>query len=158
LGHHGDVTSIAQVLATCADGAGTTPVIAVAGNHDADGDADKLIRAHALAGGPGVTLATLGGEHVAGVRVAGVHVGRTSGWVGATRREQPAAAAGGDEPLVLISHYPVLSLATTVSDEGFPYPGDLLDRRELAARVSARGAPTVAIGGHVHARATLAQG
>jgi hypothetical protein len=59
---------------------------------------------------------------------------------------------------VLISHYPALSLAEPVSGAGFPYPGDLLDRRELARRLAVRAAPTLVVGGHVHARAARAEG
>lgn len=177
LAHHGDVDSLAQVLAACAHA--SAPVLVVAGNHDVDGDADRLARAHeqavvparslaAAATGetrhrvaderPAVTLATPAGETQAGIRVAGVHVGETAGWFGARLRELPDPAAWGDEPLVLISHYPVLSLAVPVSEQGLPYPGDLLDRRELADPLIARPAPTLVIGGHVHARATLVEG
>jgi len=85
-------------------------------------------------------------------------VGATHGWFGARLRELPDAAAWGQEPLVLLSHYPALSLATAVCDEGFPYPGDLRDRRELAALLGARRAPTLVLGGHVHARASRAEG
>ncbi|HZV74275.1 MAG TPA: metallophosphoesterase [Conexibacter sp.] len=161
LAHHGDVGSLAQVLAACTRA--SAPVLVVAGNHDVDGDADRLARAHALAAAPGlsagaVSLATAAGELRDGVRVAGVHVGETAGWFGARLRALPDPAAWGEQPLVLISHYPVLSLATAVSEEGFPYPGDLLDRRDLAGLLAARPAPTLVVGGHVHARATLADG
>jgi calcineurin-like phosphoesterase family protein len=156
LAHHGDLGSCSAVLAACAHA--SAPVLVVAGNHDVDGDADRLARAQELAGAPGVALASGAGVSCAGVRVAGVHVGETAGWFGARLRRLPDVEAWGEEPVVLISHYPVLSLATRLSEQGFPYPGDLLDRRELAGLLIERTAPTLAIGGHVHARATLADG
>ncbi len=161
LTHHGEVGALVEVLRRCGDA--RAPVLVVSGNHDADGDADRLRRAHALVTAHGraagvVRLATLTGDLYAGVRVAGVHVGETAGWFGARLREQPDPAAWGGEPVVLISHYPALSLAQPVSDAGFPYPGDLLDRRELAHALIARTAPTLVIGGHVHARAACAEG
>jgi len=161
LAHQGELGALAQVLATCAEA--TAPVLVVAGNHDVDGDGDRLVRAYALATAHGrtpsrVRLADPAGELHAGVLVAGVHVGATHGWFGASLRELPDPAAWGEEPLVLVSHYPALSLASSVSDAGFPYPADLLDRRELAALLRARAAPTLVLGGHVHARASRAEG
>jgi calcineurin-like phosphoesterase family protein len=156
LTHHGDLGSLAAVLTACTRA--SAPVLVVAGNHDVDGGADQLACAHALAEAPGVALASGAGVSCAGVRVAGVHVGELAGWFGARLQRLPDAAAWSGEPVVLISHYPVLSLAERVSEQGFPYPGDLLDRRELAGLLMERSAPTLAIGGHVHARATLADG
>jgi predicted phosphodiesterase len=161
LAHQGELGALAQVLETCARA--SAPVLVVSGNHDVDGDGDRLVRAHALATAHGraagrVRLADPAGEIYAGVLVAGVHVGATHGWFGARLRELPDPARWGGEPLVLASHYPALSLAAAVSDAGFPYPGDLVDRRELAALLRARRAPTLVIGGHVHARASRAEG
>jgi predicted phosphodiesterase len=161
LAHHGELGALAQVLSACARASAS--VLVVGGNHDVDGAGDRLVRAHALVTAHGrsasrVRLADPAGELHAGVLVAGVHVGATHGWFGARLRELPDPAAWGELPLVLISHYPALSLAGQVSGEGFPYPGDLLDRRELAALLRARRAPTLVIGGHVHARATRAEG
>ncbi len=161
LTHQGELGALAQVFSTCARASAS--VLVVSGNHDVDGDGDRLVRAHALATAHGrtaggVRLADPAGEVHAGLLVAGVHVGATHGWFGASLRELPDPAAWGDDPLVLISHYPALSLATSLSDAGFPYPADLLDRRELAALLRARRAPTLVLGGHVHARASRAEG
>jgi len=161
LAHQGELGALAQVLETCARASAS--VLVVGGNHDVDGDVDRLVRAHALAtahgrAASGVRLADPAGELHARVLVAGVHVGATHGWFGARLRELPDPAHWGEEPLVLISHYPALSLATSLSDAGFPYPADLVDRRELAALLRARRAPTLVLSGHVHARAARAEG
>jgi predicted phosphodiesterase len=161
LAHQGELGALAQVLETCARA--SAPVLVVGGNHDVDGDGDRLVRAHALATAHGraasrVQLAEPAGERHAGVLVAGLHVGATHGWFGARLRELPDPTHWAQEPLVLVSHYPALSLATSLSDAGFPYPGDLTDRCELAALLRARPAPTLVLSGHVHARAARAEG
>jgi predicted phosphodiesterase len=155
LSHHGDEESLIAVLAWCT-GVGV-PVLVVSGNHDVVGDPGRFERAIWRADARGVALASLHGEIIGGVRVAGVYVGDTDGWFGASLAALPETEAWGDHPVVLISHYPVLSLATQVSDQGFPYPGDLLDRQSLEDMLSDREAPTVVVGGHVHARASRAE-
>jgi len=157
LTHHGEPGALVEVLRRCGDA--SAPVLVVSGNHDVDGDADCLGRAYELAGvSDRVTLASGTGVACDGVRVAGVHVGETIGWFGARLRRLPNVAAWGEEPVVLISHFPALSLASIVAREGFPYPGDLRDRGVLAHALLARTAPTLVVGGHVHARATLTEG
>lgn len=156
LSHHGEDEALVQTLQACA-GAGV-PVLVVSGNHDLAGDALRLDRAVASAAVQNVALASLAGTAHEGIRVAGVQVGATDGWFGASLRELPDAAAWGSEPVLLISHYPLLSLASLLCDNGFPYPGDLLDRAELADRLRHRPGPTVVVGGHVHARAAAAAG
>jgi predicted phosphodiesterase len=155
LSHHGEEDSIIAVLRCCAYVG--VPVLAVSGNHDVAGDEQRFARAHWRADPRDVALATTGGEIHGGVRVAGVQVGDTEGWFAARLRSVPDTIEWGDEPVVLIGHYPVLSLAADVSAAGLPYPGDLVDRQILANRLLARAAPTVAVGGHVHARASRSE-
>lgn len=153
LSHHGDGRSANTVLRRC--GGLDVPVVVASGNHDAGGDESSL-GWQVVA--DGVELASPTGSVYAGVLVAGVHVGSTSGWFGARLGELPDTSAWPDEPVVLVSHYPALSHAAEVSDRGLPYPGDLVDRQDLADRLLARDAPTVVVGGHVHARASRAEG
>lgn len=154
--HHGDVESLARVLSAFA-GAGT-PALAVSGNHDVVEDPNLLERALEQAAIDGVTLATAMGTPHREIRVAGVHVDASEGWFGVRLREPPDSAGWGSEPVLLVSHYPVLSLASKVTASGFPYPGDLTDRAEIAKRLGARSAPTIVLSGHIHARASVAQG
>jgi predicted phosphodiesterase len=154
--HHGDEESLVSVLRCCAHA--SVPVLVVAGNHDIAADSRSLIRAHWRAGVHGVELATSAGELFTDVRVAGVHVGDAHGWFCARLAALPEPANWGQDPVVLLSHYPALSLAAEVAANGFPYPGDLIDRSALADRLLAREAPTVVLGGHVHARASRTQG
>jgi len=156
LAHNGDADSIEAVLTACA--AATAPVLVVAGNHDVAADADALVHAHSRANVADVALASPHGIVHDGIRLAGVHVGAAEGWFRARLRELPDLRAWGDALVVLVSHYPLLSLASLISDAGLPYPGDLLDRRACAALLAGRAAPTIVIGGHVHARATVSDG
>lgn len=154
--HHGDVDSLTRVLRALAGA--SAPALAVSGNHDVVDDPHLLERALERAAVEGVALATAAGSSYGDMQVAGVHVDASEGWFGVRLRELPDAAAWGSEPVLLISHYPALSLATTVTECGFPYPGDLIDRAELADRLRARSAPTIVVSGHVHARASVAEG
>jgi hypothetical protein len=130
----------------------------VAGNHDITDDPERLARALDLAQAPNVWLAEPEGRVHDGVQVAGVHVGESDAWFAARLRAVPPAGAWGPEPLLLISHYPVLSLAGEISARGLPYPGDLLDRDELAERLLGHPAPVLVVGGHIHARASASRG
>lgn len=154
--HHGDIDSIAHTLQALASAG--APVLVVSGNHDVSDDVGLLERALEHADVEGVALASETGSLVGGVRVAGMHVDASEGWFGVRARELPDVAAWAADPVLLISHYPALSLATPITASGFPYPGDLLDRDELADRLGARCAPTVVVSGHVHARACATEG
>jgi predicted phosphodiesterase len=156
LAHNGDFESLSAVLSACHDA--IAPVVIAVGNHDVSVTTDALAQATERAGAPGATLASVAGTVIDGVRVAGVHVGETDGWFRPRLRALPDPDTWGTETVVLVSHYPVLSLATIVSDAGLAYPGDLLDRSELEAALAARPEPTIVIGGHVHARATRTDG
>jgi hypothetical protein len=114
------------------------------------------VAADGVAGG-GVLLADPAGVVLGGVRLAGIHVA-PGGWFGARAVAPPDVDAWGDEPTVLLSHFPLLSHAQRLADRGMPYPGDLLGRAEIAVRLKARAASTVVLSGHIHARDTLADG
>jgi Icc-related predicted phosphoesterase len=154
--HHGDLDSLAHALSAL--GTASAPVLVVSGNHDVVDDQRLLERALTHAAIQGVALATGEGSPHGEMRVAGVHVDASEGWFGVRLREPPDTVAWSSEPVLLISHYPVLSLASAVTASGFPYPGDLVDRAEIAERLSARSAPTVVLSGHIHARASVAEG
>lgn len=154
--HHGDVDSLAHVLSELAGA--SAPALAVSGNHDVVEDSHLLERALEQAAVAGVALATPEGFTHGDLRLAGVHVDASEGWFGVRLREPPEIDAWGGEPVLLVSHYPVLSPATEVTASGFPYPGDLVDRAQIAGLLGARSAPTVVLSGHIHARASLAEG
>ncbi len=73
-------------------------------------------------------------------------------------RQAPRAATWGDAPVLLGSHFPVLSRAQVVRAAGLPYAGDLVNRERVAAPLLARAAPTVVVCGHLHVREGVADG
>jgi hypothetical protein len=80
------------------------------------------------------------------------------GWFRARAQAPPAVGAWGEEPVVLLSHYPLLSHALRLSCLGMPYPGDVLGRAEIAEALGNRPGPTVVLSGHIHARDSIAAG
>jgi DNA repair exonuclease SbcCD nuclease subunit len=150
LADRGDRESIGQVLEACQEA--SAPVLVVAGNHDMAGDPLRLERVRETLGLSGVASARCEGI-VVGVRIAGVHVGQTDRCLEARLRELPQTVAWDREPVVLLSHYPALSLSSSLSARGLRYPGDLLDRQQLADLLIVRPAPTIVVSGHLHARA-----
>lgn len=156
LAHGGDVGALAAVVEVCRDC--SAPVVIVAGNHDVAPDEGALRRAVDTAAAPrDILLSALGFMHH-GIRVAGVSVAETDGWFGARLQELPPSGAWGADAVVLVSHFPLLSRAALLSEHGFPYPGDLLDRSDAANALLCRPAPTVVLSGHIHARDSHAQG
>ena len=133
------------------------PVLVVAGNHDVDGRA-PFAGAVARAAGARVALATPTGERHRGVCLAGIHVGSAEGLMRSRVEQAPDLTAWGAEPVVLASHYPLLSHAASLTTNGLPHPGDLVDRAALARPLIERAAPTIVVSGHVHARLVAVEG
>jgi predicted phosphodiesterase len=144
----GDLESIAHVLGALGD----VPVVAVTGNHDVE-EGEGLL---AAAVRDGAQLAQPAGVVRGGLRVAGVQVKAVEG--GCAAVVEPETAAWGEEPVVFVSHYPVLSRTGLFAEHGFKYPGDLVGREAIATALLARSAPTVVLCGHIHARDSHAQG
>jgi predicted phosphodiesterase len=141
--HHGEPSALAAVRETLA--APSAPVRVVLGNHDGGGLAWP-----ALAAAP---------EAVAGVRLCGVPVRNDAGWFAAGIEPPPDLdAAGDDEALVVLSHFPLVSFAARVAEQGFAYPGDGLGRAQVLAALRARRAASIVLSGHIHARAAAIAG
>ncbi len=132
------------------------PVWLVPGNHDVIARPDALATAIARVGADAVRLAPPGGVPLGdGVRLAGL--------AALTRDQLPkdtvvrAAAplpvpAWGDDFVLLLAHYPLLSLAERAADAGLKYAGDLANLDALATPLRRRAAPTVVAHGHLHLR------
>jgi predicted phosphodiesterase len=157
LTHRGDREAMRAVLEQCLR-VSRRPLVAVSGNHDVARGQDVLANTIGHLDRSGLALARPEGDVVRGVRVAGLQLAPGSGWFGSRLREPPAVAAWGDEPIVMLSHFPILSRAAALATLGMPYPGDIIDRADVAAPVLARVAPTVVLSGHIHARDAHAEG
>ena len=150
LAHDGDLPSLRRMLRARELPA---PALAVGGNHDGVRPTDRL----AAAGPESLGLPGWRAVRHGPVRVAGLRVLRPAKrrWVSA---RPPALRTWGDEPVLLASHFPVLSRAAAVRARELPYAGDLADRAAVAAPLLARAAPTVVACGHLHVRDSIAEG
>lgn len=150
LAHDGDLPSLRRMLRARGLPA---PALAVGGNHDGARPTDQLARAGPESLGlPGWRAVRHGPVRLAGVRVLRPAERR---WVSA---RPPTLRTWGDAPVLLASHFPVLSRAAVVAARELPYAGDLADRADVAAPLLARTAPTVVVSGHLHVRDSTAEG
>jgi Icc-related predicted phosphoesterase len=156
LSHFGDEGSLAEGIEIA--GESGLPVLAVSGNHDVLEHVGAIAEAVARSDTSGcVKLAAPGGELIGGVLVAGFSV--QSGSSGTVRsREARRVGSWGEVSAVVLTHYPVISLARRVAAEGLKYPGDLEDFADVAGSLLARDAPTVVVHGHAHVRDVLVSG
>jgi predicted phosphodiesterase len=157
LTHHADPAALEAVLRRCAS-ATPRPLIVVSGNHDVAGEQAPLADAIERIAHARLTLARPEGERHGAVRIAGVNVASAAGWFHAGLERPPAVDAWGEDPVVLVSHFPLLSHAVALADRGLAYPGDVLDRAAIEQRLGERAAPTVILSGHVHARVVDTRG
>lgn len=150
LAHDGDLTSLRRALRP---GALAATRLAVGGNHDGERPTDRL----SAAGPESLRLPGWRAVRHGPVRVAGLRVLRRArrGWVSA---RPPVLATWDEAPVLLASHFPVLSRARPLVSRGLPYAGDLADRPAVAEALLARSAPTVVACGHLHVRDSVTSG
>jgi hypothetical protein len=150
LAHDGDPPSLRRMLRPSHLGA---PPLAVGGNHDGPRPTEQLAGA-----GPGpLTLPGWRAVRHGSVRVAGVRIVRRAERRWAAARP-PALATWGAHPVLLASHFPLLSRTTALAARELPYAGDLVDRAAVAEPLVARKAPTVVACGHLHVRDSASSG
>ena len=140
--HHGAHALPARLDALLA--AVPVPVVAVTGNHDGGPAALSAALPSSRAGLPA-------GESLAGLRLAGVHAG-AEGADASALVDPPAIERWDAEPVVLLSHFPLVSHAERLGARGLRYPGDVHEHRAHAAVLERRATPTVVLSGHIHAR------
>jgi calcineurin-like phosphoesterase family protein len=126
----------------------------VSGNHDCGERVDALARAVRWIGEENVRLATPEGEVVGGgLRVAGMGVASENWGYTARSGGEPDVLGWGDELVVWLSHYPMISFAEKASRAGLYYgDNDLEDLEEAARPLLERPAPTIVVNGHMHMR------
>jgi predicted phosphodiesterase len=135
-------------------------VWSVSGNHDCGERVDAMARAVRQVGAENVRLATPSGEvfGAGGVRVAGLCVSSENYGYTAFLDERPDVSGWGDEPVVLLSHYPMISFRERAEREGLYYgDNDLENLDEVQRPLLEREAPTVVVNGHIHRRDACAE-
>jgi predicted phosphodiesterase len=146
LAHHGDVESQLDLLRIASETWGGR-IFVVPGNHDLREDAGGLVRALRQLNEPRVSQPSPRGEHFHGFRIAGLDP--------TDAPPEQATAEWGRDPVVLLSHWPTISLELRFVEAGLRYPDDHPMQATYAAALEERGALTVVINGHLHARASV---
>lgn len=153
LTHFGDPASVNRALDLVASL--DRPIWAVPGNHDLDSEPGALTEAGERAISS-VTVAPWATASTAGFGVAGVDLANAE-----TAAPESIAAlrnARNASPLVVLTHYPVLSLADQLAAEGLADAGDVTNRDDLDAALRPRSGPTIVLHGHLHVRASRVRG
>lgn len=154
LSHFGDAASLDDVVGRCA--AIGLPVWIVGGNHDDLLHPGALAESVERVGVGDVRVADLAGHRLRGITIAGVPMADgASGTQPATRLPWPD---WGDQPVLLLTHFPILSISAAVRAAALADAGDRPDRPVLEERLRSRVAPTVIAHGHLHVRHALADG
>jgi hypothetical protein len=155
LSHLGDEESLTRGIALAA--ASRRPVWMVPGNHDLGECDDALPRAIARAGAAHVRLAPAAGVELGGTRLAGVGLARGA-MNGGFRANATSAGQWGYGRVLLLSHFPLLSLREQADLAALKYAGDLEELAGVVTPIRQRPAPTIVVHGHLHLGHVMACG
>jgi Icc-related predicted phosphoesterase len=134
----------------------SVPTWIVAGNVDLRRSQSELEESLAAVA-PNLRLPTAMGRPFRGFVEAGLRFnGAPDDEIALTNR--PNIAAWRDEPVLLLSHYPVISRRDEAIDGGWKYSGDAIGLTDLDAELAARRAPTIVFHGHLHLKDAVANG
>ena len=155
LSNNGDAPSLDEAIA--AIGGLDAPTLILSGNHDLR-VSERALRDAVERTSESMRIPDLPGERfrdnfiVAGLRFTGVAD------LEVDLLERPDVEAWGDDPVLLLSHYPIISRMTAAARAGWKYAGDPQGLNGLADRLAARTAPTIAFHGHLHLSDAVARG
>lgn len=148
-----DADSVDRALRILAES--PVPIRFVPGNHDAEPGGVDLADRVATLDNPALRMADPAGEDLGGVRVAGLGIGRAGDafTIGAV------AADGWDrEPVVLLSHSPILDIEAKITAAGLKNAGAFADPTGVGTLLDRRPGPTVVLHGHFHVRDAATNG
>jgi len=157
LTHHGDEPSLHETIEILATS--NVPVWVLPGNHDLTSGIAPFSGAIDAAGNGTVT--TIGGEPVPlddAWRVAGLAIEQRPDQSGFMASPVPNPGSWDGGPVLLLSHFPVLSLKQECAGARLKHAGDLVNVNEVEAPLMERTSPTFVIHGHLHVRHTAARG
>jgi Icc-related predicted phosphoesterase len=134
----------------------SVPTWIVAGNVDLRRSQSELEDSLAAVA-PNLRLPTAMGRPFQGFIEAGLRFnGAPDDEIALTNR--PNIAAWRDEPVLLLSHYPVISRHNEALAGGWKYSGDAVGLTDLDAELAKRRAPTIVFHGHLHLKDAVANG
>jgi 3',5'-cyclic AMP phosphodiesterase CpdA len=153
LTNFGDEASIGRAVNVLA--AAGVPVLVVPGNHDCEqGIAEFRTRVDRL-GAPGVTTIA-GAREVGGLRFVGLTdlTFDDDGWLLIPDVE---STGWGGEPVVVLSHFPLLDRRAATEAAGWKYAGGFRDLG-AARRLLDRDGAAIVLHGHLHVRDAATEG
>jgi predicted phosphodiesterase len=154
LTNFGDETSIARAVGVLASAG--VPVMVVPGNHDCELGVAEF-RAHVdRLGAPVVAMAGVERE-VAGLRVVGLTELRPDDDRDTLVIADIDGEGWGDEPIVVLSHFPLLDRREETEAAGLKYADGFRDAGVIR-RLRGRPGPAIVLHGHLHIRDTTAEG
>lgn len=155
LSNLGDVASIQIVIEIVA--ASGIPSWVIPGNHDLMQDAANFDIA--LTGSNASTVESPVGADIwwNGWRVIAPAIDQVEGHRYRLATE-PNIDAWGNDPVIVLSHFPLAGFGGEAAAAGLKYAGDYHDAESFSARLADRPAPVLAIHGHLHIRNALAVG
>lgn len=125
------------------------PTYVLAGNHDA-----ALLEQLSQEVDSRPPLALVPDGLIGGVPFGTAHIA----WQGGGRFTADLQAPATDDPLVVATHFPLISRRAAVLARGLRYAGDLEDVEAHTEALAARTSPTVVLGGHLHVDDAHAEG
>ncbi|HYI24492.1 MAG TPA: metallophosphoesterase [Thermomicrobiales bacterium] len=155
LSNLGDVPSIRTVIEIVA--ASGIPAWVIPGNHDLMLDPGNFEQALREASAPTVSSPVDTNPTWNGWKVGAPAITRVQGHRYRLSAD-PDTDAWGDDPVVILSHFPIVGFGGDAATAGLKYAGDYIGAEEFTARLTARPAPVVATHGHLHIRNALASG
>lgn len=149
LAEHGDTQELGMVRARLRGV--TVSTWAIPGNHDL-AEFDNPLD-HADLQSPDVA-----GDCLGPFRIAAGSLRRTGydEYVDAATLTTVRWPAG--QPIVWLSHFPVLSTTQILAGAGLPHAGDLTNRRQVAEALSCHDGPVIVLAGHLHVHVALSAG
>ncbi len=137
---------------------GTTTWL-VGGNHDTKGRGGgwALQEAAERIAAPQVRVPPVAGVPWGDVGLAGVALSHQDGGYRARSGDPLGRDIPTDQPLLVLSHFPLLSLEREVLAAGWNYAGDLNELDEVVRPLIDRSGPTIVLHGHLHLGASAVQ-
>jgi Icc-related predicted phosphoesterase len=155
IANNGDDASLDQALTEISEL--SAPTWLISGNHDLRASEDALRRAIDRAAGP-LQIPDLPGDGaedefiVAGLRYEGTRDDLV------TLLKRPATRDWNNRPVLLLTHYPIISRVAESAAAGWKYAGDAKGLTGVADLLASRSAPTISFHGHLHLGDAVALG